>query len=49
MHRRRQSLPLALLASALLAVAPAALAWGPLGHRIVADLAQPRLTPAARA
>ena len=49
MHRRRQSLPLALLAFALLAVAPAALAWGPLGHRIVADLAQPRLTPAARA
>lgn len=49
MHRLRQSLPLALLAFALLAVAPAALAWGPLGHRIVADLAQPRLTPAVRA
>ncbi|MDE1957622.1 MAG: S1/P1 nuclease [Xanthomonadaceae bacterium] len=49
MHRRRQPLPLALFACALLAAAPAALAWGPLGHRIVADLAASQLAPATRA
>ncbi|MCK9366730.1 MAG: S1/P1 nuclease [Metallibacterium scheffleri] len=37
-----------LLCFALLATAPA-LAWGPLGHRIVADLAAAQLAPAARA
>ena len=37
-----------LLAVCLLA-APVALAWGPSGHRIVADLAQRQLSPAARA
>ena len=49
MQRSRRPLSRALLAIALLVAAPAALAWGPLGHRIIADLAQPRLTPAARA
>lgn len=40
-----------LLATLLIAllVAPSALAWGPLGHRIVARLAQAQLTPEARA
>lgn len=37
------------LAAMLFAVAPAAMAWGPLGHDIVADLAAQQLTPAARA
>ncbi len=49
MHRRRRPLPIALLACALLAAAPAALAWGPLGHRIVADRAASQLAPATRA
>ncbi|MGH8113290.1 MAG: S1/P1 nuclease, partial [Rhodanobacteraceae bacterium] len=44
-HRRR-GLPWVL---AGLLWAPAAFAWGPLGHRIVADLAAAQLTPAARA
>ena len=34
---------------ALLSCAPAALAWGPRGHRIVARLAETQLTPQARA
>lgn len=34
---------------AVFVVAPAAQAWGPLGHSIVAELAQRQLTPAARA
>lgn len=33
----------------LLLVAPAALAWGPLGHRVVAELAWRQLNPEARA
>jgi hypothetical protein len=33
----------------LLLIAPAAFAWGPLGHSVVADLAWRQLTPAARA
>lgn len=33
----------------LLLLAPVALAWGPLGHRLVGDLAARQLTPAARA
>ncbi|MGH8116265.1 MAG: S1/P1 nuclease [Rhodanobacteraceae bacterium] len=45
-HRRR-GLPWVL--AGLLLWAPAAFAWGPLGHRIVADLAAAQLTPAARA
>ncbi|HZV37184.1 MAG TPA: S1/P1 nuclease [Pseudoxanthomonas sp.] len=34
--------------AALLTLAPAALAWGDLGHRMVGDLAARQLTPAAR-
>src|SRR3954462_2311673 len=33
----------------LLLPAPAALAWGPDGHKIVADIAEARLTPKAKA
>ena len=39
----------AAFAIAILATAAPAWAWGPLGHRIVADLAAARLTPTARA
>ena len=38
-----------LLGCTLIAIAPAALAWGPLGHRVVAQLAQKQLTPTAQA
>ena len=48
MHRRRLPLSRVLLACVLLGVTPAALAWGPQGHRIIADLAQARLSPVAR-
>ncbi|MHB1059019.1 MAG: S1/P1 nuclease [Rhodanobacter sp.] len=40
--------PLA-IALALLTVAPVAQAWGPLGHSVVAELAQRHLSPAAEA
>lgn len=40
---------MAIAFTALLACAPAAWAWGPLGHRIVARLAEAHLTPQARA
>ena len=45
------NIKLRLVASALtfLAVAPAAQAWGPVGHSIVAELAQRHLSPAAKA
>lgn len=43
---RRVSLPIALLT--LLLCAPPALAWGALGHRIVAQLAQKQLTATAQ-
>lgn len=33
----------------LLSLAPSARAWGPTGHRVVAEIAQRHLTPAARA
>jgi hypothetical protein len=36
-----------LLASTMLLVAPSARAWGPLGHSVVAELAQRQLSPAA--
>jgi hypothetical protein len=36
-----------MLASATLLVAPSARAWGPLGHSVVAELAQRQLSPAA--
>jgi hypothetical protein len=45
-------LPVRRLAAALfatLAIAPAAQAWGPLGHSVVAELAQRHLSPAAKA
>ncbi|HEX7348862.1 MAG TPA: S1/P1 nuclease [Rhodanobacteraceae bacterium] len=45
---RRGAWALATVVATLL-VAPPALAWGPLGHRIVARLAQAQLTPTARA
>src|SRR5690348_18239455 len=35
--------------AALFACVPVALAWGPRGHRIVAQLAEAQLTPQARA
>ena len=38
-----------LLACALWLFAPAALAWGALGHRVIARLAEAQLTPSARA
>lgn len=41
------SLRLVSLLFAAVAVAPAARAWGPYGHAIVADIAQSRLTPQA--
>lgn len=40
---------LALLATALLLASPRLLAWGPEGHRIVAQIAADHLNPAARA
>jgi hypothetical protein len=40
---------LAVVLAATLACLPAAWAWGPRGHRIVAELAEARLTPQARA
>lgn len=43
----RRVLAAALLAG--LAIAPAAQAWGPLGHSVVAELAQRHLSPAAEA
>ena len=44
-----QRATLRLFAAWLAIVAPAAQAWGPAGHRIVAELAQQQLSPAARA
>lgn len=41
--------PIAWIISVLLLVAPPAFAWGGAGHRLIATLAQDRLTPAARA
>ncbi len=41
--------PFALCCLLLLLVAGSAQAWGPLGHRLVARLAEPQLTPSARA
>jgi S1/P1 Nuclease len=44
-----RSVLVAFLAMAFLLTTPTASAWGPAGHRIVAELAQRQLTPAARA
>jgi hypothetical protein len=40
---------LAALAAGLLAAAPAAMAFGSVGHRLIAEMAEARLSPAARA
>ena len=44
-----KTMPRLLLAAFLLLLAPAALGWAQLGHRLVGELAQRHLTPAARA
>ena len=44
---RRRAGKLAVVLVALLSCMPVALAWGPRGHRIVANLAEARLTPQA--
>ena len=49
LHIRRHAVRLVVLLAAMLSCVPAALAWGPRGHRIVADLAEAQLTPQARA
>ena len=48
LHTRRRRGALALALAALLCASPA-FAWGPLGHRVVARLAEAQLTPRARA
>ncbi len=48
-HRFRRGVAHALVLFAMLAFAQSALAWGPLGHRIVARLAEAQLTPQAKA
>lgn len=47
--RRRHRLAAALAAAVLTVAAPLAMAWGPEGHAIVADIAQKHLDPAAAA
>jgi hypothetical protein len=47
--RMRSIRRLAAAVFATLAIAPAAQAWGPLGHSVVAELAQRHLSPAAEA
>src|SRR5690242_13633031 len=54
MFHRRATLSAAALAGlvfglSVLMPAPAAMAWGPDGHKIVADIAEARLTPKAKA
>jgi hypothetical protein len=49
LHMRRIARRLAVALVALLSCVPAAWAWGPRGHRIVAELAEAKLTPQARA
>ena len=49
LHIRRHAVRLVVLLAAMLSCVPVALAWGPRGHRIVADLAEAQLTPQARA
>ncbi|HJP98441.1 MAG TPA: S1/P1 nuclease [Rhodanobacteraceae bacterium] len=46
---RRRVRALATVIVAMLACAPPAFAWGPLGHRVVARLAEAQLTPRAEA
>lgn len=49
LHIRRYARRLAVAVVVLVSCVPVALAWGPRGHRIVADLAEAKLTPQARA
>lgn len=49
LHIRRRAGRLAVALVALLLCMPVALAWGPRGHRIVAELAEAQLTPQASA
>src|SRR3546814_3293682 len=44
-----KTMPRLLLAALLLLLAPAALGWAQLGHRLIGELAQRHLTPAADA
>lgn len=46
---RRSQVAVFVWVAALLLCAPSAFAWGPLGHRIVARLAEAQLTPQAKA
>ena len=45
----RNILPKAVATLLLLTLAPSAYGWGPVGHRVVAEIAQRHLTPAAQA
>lgn len=47
--RKRRVCAIAMAVAAMLAPAPPASAWGPLGHRVVARLAAAQLTPRAQA
>jgi len=51
MHQKRiRNILLKVLATFLLfALAPSTYAWGPTGHRVVAEIAQRHLTPAGQA
>ena len=49
LHARSRAMAHAIAFAVLLSCAPAASAWGPLGHRVVARLAEAQLTPQARA
>lgn len=49
LHIRRDAGRLVVALVAWLSCVPVALAWGPRGHRIVAELAEAQLTPQARA
>ena len=49
MHVNRRCKAMLVMLAASLLCAPAAFAWGPRGHRIVAMLAEAQLTPQARA
>lgn len=47
--RRRSFLPQVVATFLLLTLTTSAYAWGPMGHRVVAEIAQRNLTPAAQA
>jgi hypothetical protein len=49
LHAHGRAVAPAIAFAALLSCAPVASAWGPLGHRIVARLAESQLTPQAQA